>query len=191
MWAVSLAAPDASMPHKAKRISRQKRYLTNLLGSLSLAMMDDVEAAVEDTTGFAGEASAILVTIGSEPGRSIGFVARVVGLSHSGAVRTVDKLQKEGLIAKCAGRDARTSALSLTPKGRRRMKQVLAAREAALVSVLHDFSADELTVLSGYFGRLLKRLTWDDVRGDAICRLCDDAVCRSIGCPVDDAVKLF
>ena len=174
-----------------KSYSQQKRYAANLLGSFSLAVMDKVEAAVEATTGFGGEAPAIIVTIGSEPGNSTDFVAKAVGLSHSGAVRAVAKLQKRGLVAKRAGSDARSSVLSLTAKGKRLMKQIIAAKEAALMCVLDNLAGDELKILGQDIGRLLQTLAKSDLDGFAICRLCDDAVCRSIGCPVDAAVKLL
>ncbi len=179
------------MPKNPISSSQQKRYVANLLGSYALAMMDKVEAAVEATTGFAGEAPAIIVTIGAEPGNSTDFVARVVGLSHSGAVRAVAKLQKTGLVAKRTGSDARASALYLTPKGKRRMKQIIAAREAALMWVLDDFTDNDLKTLGRDIGRLLQSLTKSDLEGFTICRLCNDTVCRSIECPVDAAVKLL
>ena len=41
---------------------------------------------------------AALCVIGHEPGLSIDFLARVLGMSHPGTVRLVDRLETDGLI---------------------------------------------------------------------------------------------
>ena len=89
----------------------------NLLGTLSLAVAGRVEAAVASPLGPSAPAAlaALEGYLGGEP---IDALAQTLGLTHSGAVRLVDRLCEAGLAERRRGGDARTVAVALTPAGR-------------------------------------------------------------------------
>ncbi|MEO8686777.1 MAG: helix-turn-helix domain-containing protein, partial [Solirubrobacteraceae bacterium] len=71
----------------------------NLLGTLSLAVTGRVEAAVAARSPHGPSAPAALSALeGYLGGEPIDTLARVLGLTHSGAVRLVDRLAGAGLV---------------------------------------------------------------------------------------------
>jgi MarR family transcriptional repressor of emrRAB len=90
--------------------------ITNLLGALSLAVMDRIEQGARDVIGHAGETPAALIVIGYGPITN-DKLRRILGLSHSGTVRLVDRLVSDRLVERRPGKDGREVALHLTAKG--------------------------------------------------------------------------
>ena len=70
----------------------------NLLGAIALGLADDILETAERHVAHGGCTPAALYVIGHEPGLSIDFLARVLGMSHPGTVRLVDRLEADGLI---------------------------------------------------------------------------------------------
>jgi DNA-binding MarR family transcriptional regulator len=115
-------------------------------------------------------------------------VRRVVGPSHSGAVRLVDRLAADGLVARRPATDARAVALELTPAGREGARRALGERQAAIVALLAALTDEERDRLVGALEKLLARLTSDEPSKRRLCRLCDEAAClEDASCPVDQA----
>jgi DNA-binding MarR family transcriptional regulator len=84
-------------------------------------------------------------------------LAATVILSRSGLTRLVDRLEREGLIAResCAS-DARGSFATLTPAGRRKLAAARATHLAGVRSLFLDhFGAEELELLGSAWERLL------------------------------------
>ena len=153
----------------------------NLLGALAVAVVDRIAAAAEPGAG--GSAAEALVTLHEGgAGGSIDALARVVGLSHSGTVRLVDRLAAAGLVERRAGADQRSAAVNPTAAGRRAARRVLARREAAVQSVLAALTRGQRDELV----RLMERLLADVGDERRVCRLCDRAACgrRRGRCPV-------
>jgi DNA-binding MarR family transcriptional regulator len=160
-------------------------HVANVLGALGLALADRLSEAAERAGG--SSAAAALVTLyGTRAGIRIDGMARVVGLSHSGAVRLVDRLEADGLVERRRGADQRSTTLYLTPAGRRSARQVLAHREAAMHSLLSLLTDDQQAELSDLAGRLLRELAAEPAAEGRLCRICDLEACgRSRGrCPV-------
>ena len=150
----------------------------NLLGALALALTDRVEAS------SAAEALVTLYDRGA--GSSIHGLAAVCALSHSGAVRLVDRLEASELVERRRGADQRSAALYLTPTGRRVARRVLAEREANLqlaVDLLTDDQQRELTTIAEV---ILRGLGAEPEAEPRLCRLCDLEACgrRRGECPV-------
>src|SRR4051794_37718789 len=103
----------------------------NLLGALGVVLADRLADATEPAPGSSA-ATALIAIGGTAAGDSIDAVARIVGLSHSGTVRLVDRLDAAGLVERRRGADQRSAALVLTPAGRRAAREVLRRREASL-----------------------------------------------------------
>jgi DNA-binding MarR family transcriptional regulator len=160
-------------------------YEANVLGAFGLVLADRLAGAAE-RVGGASAAAALVSLNGTRAGARIDGVARICGLSHSGAVRLVDRLAAEGLVERRRGADQRSTALYLTPAGRRAARRVLTDRIAAMHSVLALLTADQQADLVAAGKAALEQLVADEGR---VCRLCDlDACGRSRGrCPVSPA----
>lgn len=170
--------------------------LSNLLGAWALAISDRVVGAAEASAGRGSQAPAALVALHQfAAGSTIEELRRVLGLSHSAAVRLIDGLVADGHVARePAANDRRSVALNLTASGRATAQRIIAARHMAIEATLERLTEVELRALTG----LAEQLTADvaDLRlnerrdgaapvGGWLCRLCDFHACgRSEGrCP--------
>ncbi len=157
-------------------------YAANLLGALGVAVGDRLARA-----GASGSAAEALVAIsGQGSGMTIDALARRVGLSHSGAVRLIDRLVREEKVQRGRGVDQRTAALALTPEGNRTVRRILARRQFELDSMLGLLTDVEQRKFVESAERLLRRVVEEGGESDRICRLCDHDACgpaRAM-CPV-------
>jgi MarR family transcriptional regulator, negative regulator of the multidrug operon emrRAB len=159
----------------------------NLLGSLSLAVSDRMRVAAEDAAGRSGSGPAALATLCTHlDGDRIEALAASVGLTHSAAVRLVDRLEASGLVRRAQGADGRSVSVTLTARGRTIGRDILSARERALTEVLAGLGSSERRALAGACERLLDSLTASRADAQRICRLCDPDACGHYEgrCPV-------
>jgi MarR family transcriptional repressor of emrRAB len=156
--------------------------LENMLGALALAITDSLRAETEGLVGRSGAAAGALATIAQFPDRSVEFLRRAVGLSHSAAVRLVDQLVDDGLVLRRPS--GRGPAVSLTPTeaGRSRARAILGRRKEVLAHALAPLSADEADALAAMLDKVLAQVAADP--GTTVCRLCNQQQCRARGCPV-------
>jgi MarR family transcriptional repressor of emrRAB len=185
----SLNAAVRRRPPQAPRwyvcITHMSTRNANLVGALGLALADRLTDAAAPAGG--GSAAEALVTLHERhPGSAIDGVARVLGLSHSGTVRLVDRLAAAGLVERRRGADHRTTALYLTPAGRRTARRVLTRREANVQSLLSLLTGDQQAQLAQLAEAILRQLADQHDAERRICRLCDLEACgRSRGlCPM-------
>jgi DNA-binding MarR family transcriptional regulator len=165
------------------------RRLENLLGALAVGLSDAIASAVETTAGHAGAMGAALATLAQEPGLSIEQLRVPLGRTQSATVRVVDQLAAEGYAERRPGRDQRSVAVVLTPRGAEAAARVLASREQALRDALGGLTQGERKSLTGTLEKVLTRITTDRAHADQICRLCDVATCPDRACPVDLAAR--
>lgn len=165
----------------------------NLLGASAVAVTDAVRNAAEGASGHSAAGPGALVAIDMHPGEPVDALARVLGLTGSGAVRVVDRLAAVGLVERRGGVDGRTRALHLTRAGKRALRRLRERREGALLEALSVLSAEEQEQLAPLLEKLLQGLAHDRVGARAICRLCDVGACRAgARCPLDlDVVDLL
>lgn len=161
---------------------------SNLLGALATALGDELEAATRGATAHGAAFPAALVSVHWAPGVSIEELRRVLGLSHSGTVRLLDRLEREGTLERRAGRDGRSVSLHLTAAGRRQARAVLDQRRRAMDRALALLGPAERAQFVRLIEKLLGGLTRDREHSDHICRLCDEAACPDATCPVGCAV---
>jgi len=164
----------------------------NLLGTLSIAVTNRVEAAVAPGSASGPSGPAALTALeGYLGGEPIDALARVLDLTHSGAVRLVDRLAAAGLVERRRGGDGRSVAVTLTPAGRRAAAEVRAARERALVETLAVLSAEDRRALTALHEKLLAGLTTGRASARRMCRLCDAEACghERGTCPVTRAAS--
>lgn len=176
-----------------------RRRLANLVGTLALVLADRIRVSTEEAAGHAAAAPAALVALNEFLARpSIDEVRAVVGLTHSGTVRLVERMVEEGLVTREAGRDGRSVAVVLTRKGRRVAQRVAAARSAAVAAAFDALSDDDGEVLVRCVEKMLAAVTrerlaarerGEEPAGGWICRLCAFEACgRDRGaCPVFNA----
>jgi MarR family transcriptional repressor of emrRAB len=152
----------------------------NAFGALALEVADRVQQA--GNPHGASVSAALAALHGLAGGRSIDVLAKVVGLSHSGAVRLVDRLAAAGLAERRVGADGRAVALRLTPEGRRAARRVLGRREAATEQVLAPLTSAERATLVTLHERMLSQMTLSQQERRRMCRLCDTDACGG-DCP--------
>jgi DNA-binding MarR family transcriptional regulator len=164
----------------------------NLLGALALAVADRTADAAGDASGQSASAAVALSALHHFLDRpSVDLLRQVLGLTPSGTVRLVDRLQEAGYVERGPGRDGRSVALLLTPAGRAAADQVSAARGAVLTDALSALSASERRSLD----RLLSQVLVGLIRGPGatrwMCRMCDTTACgRDDGrCPVANTAR--
>ena len=150
----------------------------NLLGALGLAVADRIAEIALEVLDRAGETPAALVVIGYGLGPSNDQLRRILGLSHPGMVRLVDRLVADELVERQVGRDRRAVALFLTQKGHEARETLLAGRLAAIKSMLSPLGAEEEESLGLLLSRILAGLPSSDLERCHLCRMCDDRVCR-------------
>lgn len=163
--------------------------LANLLGAAAVALGDRLRVAVADVSGLEGEAPAAVMTIGTRPGRTIKHLCRTLGLSHSGAVRLVARLEDRGWVEREPQRDGRKVGLRLTGPGRRMRDELLAARRGFLEDALRPLSASQRASLEEALAALLRGLPGDPTEAWHICRYCEHRVCRGKACPVGSVTE--
>src|ERR1700761_702871 len=96
-----------------------------------------MHAAVGSVAAVGPSAPAALVALHEFlDGGTVTQLSSVLGLTHSGTVRLVDRLAAEGLVERAGAPDGRTVAVVLTIAGRVTAGRVLAARHAALAATM-------------------------------------------------------
>jgi DNA-binding MarR family transcriptional regulator len=149
----------------------------NLLGACSLAIAERLPLAASD--------AALVALSGWLGGTTVDGLARTLHLTHSGAVRLADRLERDGLRERGPGSDGRTRSLHVTAAGARAARRLQAGRFAALEDLLDPLDAGERAALTGLLERLLTRVTTEGAAPGHTCRLCDPDVCgHPERCPV-------
>ncbi len=165
----------------------------NLLGALALAVTDRVAEAVTDRSGYSESAAAALSALDQFLGRpSIDRLSQVLGLSQSGTVRLVDRLEQDGLVRRGPGEDGRITTVSLTPAGHRAARRLEATRLQVLDGVLEPLTDAERRTLSALVGRILVGMMREPGATRWMCRLCDLSACgRPAGhCPLEREARV-
>ena len=157
----------------------------NLLGVVGLAVADSIEDTARDILNHAGETPAALVVIGYGLGPSNDQLRRILGLSHPGSVRLVDRLVADGLAERREGRDKRAIALYLTERGAGHREELLKGRLAAIKPLLMSLTESEQEVLAALLHKMLSAMETTDLQRCTLCRLCDDRVCTDCPIPAD------
>jgi DNA-binding MarR family transcriptional regulator len=161
---------------------------SNVVGALVLALSDDLMRAAQSKAPEIGPAAAALALLGHVPGMPIERLRRALGLSHPGAVRLVDRLERDGAAVRRQSQDDRRAvALSLTAKGGRVVGEILSAREASLAKALSGLSSAEQRAFGKLAEKMLRAMLENEDHAYTVCRLCDATACRD--CPVEDELE--
>jgi MarR family transcriptional regulator, negative regulator of the multidrug operon emrRAB len=161
----------------------------NLLAATARLVEDAVEQGLLRELPFGASAPAALISIAHQPGLSIERLRRILGITHSGTVRLLDRLQADELVTrhKTGGRDVQ---LTLTARGRRTLRKIETARLSAVQTLIDPLPPDARAQLDSLLSAVLAAQTHTDDDLHRICRLCSFAACQhDRACPVDVAAQ--
>lgn len=165
--------------------------VANRLGALALTIGDGIREATESATGMAGGLPAALVSLHEwADGKPVDVLADAMRLSHSRAVRVVDKLEAGGLARREPDpSDGRRALVVLEPAGRELAGRALEARSRVLLAAVAELDTRDLQDLERLLGALLSITTVDLRAAKETCRLCDAHACGHYDgtCPVTRA----
>jgi len=146
---------------------------------------------VTDDVGSVTDAAALSALAQFLDGGTVDRIHEVLGLTPSGAVRLVDRLEAAGLVTRAPGPDRRSRAIRLPAMGRDRALAVGGARSAYLARLTAGLSPDEVTTLRDLIGRVMGNVVAAKDAGAWTCRLCDLTACRRAEgeCPALNAAQ--
>jgi MarR family transcriptional regulator, negative regulator of the multidrug operon emrRAB len=160
----------------------------NRIGALAIALGDRLrvatEQAVDMPASYPAALSALRMWAGGLP---VDVLADGLRVSHSRAVRVVDRLESDGLARRLPyPGDRRAVGIELTAAGRRAADRVQAARTAALEEALGGLTRAERSQLGLLAAVVLGAVTEGRRAARGICRLCDPVACghETGHCPV-------
>lgn len=163
-------------------MSTQER-ISNRLGAVALMLCDSVDSQLTEVTGATLNDTAAITAIGTHSAINIGPLGEILGLTHSAAVRLIDRLENRGLVLRRKG-TGRKVTLRLTERGRRIRRLIFKTRASVLeeaLSILTDVQKQNLApILDSFLGRLAPtKAKWERT-----CRLCNYDICGGLYCPV-------
>ena len=173
--------------------------LTNLLAAAALGLTDRLHELEPHVTGVDATAATALVALTDfSPHGSLRRLSRVLGLTHSGTVRLVDRLAEAGLVRRERGEDRRSRAVVLTREGYLAALELRAQRRSAMAELLEGLTdrqreqltrACEVLIANLTRQRLAERAAGRAPAGGALCRWCDFQDCGrpSGNCPAAQA----
>jgi DNA-binding MarR family transcriptional regulator len=165
--------------------------VVNRLGALALTLSDGIREATEEATGMAGGVPGALVSLREwADGTSVDVLAEALRVSHSRAVRVVDRLEAEGLARRESDpSDGRRALVRLEPAGRELADRALDARSRVLLLAVAELDGADVRALEPLLGALLDATTRDVRAARETCRLCDAHACGHYegACPVSRA----
>jgi DNA-binding MarR family transcriptional regulator len=160
-------------------------FTADWVGVLATAV--DAKVA-EAASGVGSSEVGALLTCLSFGEVGVGELGEVLGLTGSGAVRLVDRLEHDGLIIRQARR-GRSVSVRLSTRGRRRAEQVRQRRLGAIEKLVGSLSVDERRQLTDLLGKLLCNAGLDAVTARMVCRFCDHRRCDGDTCPVGRSLR--
>ena len=165
------------------------------LGAVALTLSDGIREATEEATGLAGAIPAALVSLHEwADGSAVDVLADALRVTHSRAVRIIDRLETDGLAGREADPgDGRRVLVRLSAEGHRLAERALAARAGVLLAAVCQLDNAEVRQLEHLAGALLDATTVDLRAAMQTCRLCDAGACgHDEGhCPVTKAADRY
>ncbi|MEU4193272.1 MarR family winged helix-turn-helix transcriptional regulator [Kribbella sp. NPDC026611] len=159
----------------------------NVWAAWTLRSHDALTAAVGEVMppGLGPRDLAALTLLAGHEGCSADWLWSRIGLTQSGTVRLIDRLQGLGYVDRA--RRGRVLELSLTASGRSLLSAWTTARDEASAEVLGALTASERRQLNELLSAALRRTQRARVTADSTCRFCDWPACGE-ECPVDESV---
>lgn len=156
----------------------------NAFGGLVVGVSDVVTRTMTEKTGLDEVTTVALLAVHTRPGQSVGALAQLLGTTHSGGVRIVNRMHHAGLVDRRPGPDGRTAALHATGRGDELSVTALEVRRAALSDLMSNLAPVQVEALTGLIDDLAPALARTRAEAQRVCRMCEHAVCRGELCPV-------
>lgn len=128
----------------------------------------------------------VLTLVSAHPGYSIEWLRPRIGLTQSGTVRLVDRLEAGGLLERRRS-GGRAVELHLTELGRGRLEQWRHGRDRVVDELLGGMPAEHRRAVVEGFEVALRAESRVRAQADRACRTCDWPACGA-DCPVDLSV---
>jgi DNA-binding MarR family transcriptional regulator len=160
----------------------------NALSALLLQISDASDAEIVDVTGLAARELAALVLVHNRGGCNVSWLHGRLGLTQSGAVRLLDRLQELGLIQRTRTEGRREIALAVTRQGERVVRRGTAVRARVIETQLSGLGPADRKAFLALAARALAGQSRTRDQGDEACRLCDWRVCTP-DCPMERAIR--
>ena len=161
-----------------------------LLGTLSILITDRVAASFRDL-GVSLTDAATLLCIHEHPGVNIWHVAQTADISHSAAVRSVDRLVERALVDRLVSpTDQRAAELTCTSSGESLSRELFAARREAARTSLERLNSEQRASFTGFIDLMLEGLAERRSEAWRLCRFCDRSICPIPACPIGRCVRV-
>lgn len=132
---------DGSLPGVTDLLAPDSDRPAQLLALVTIRLGERLNAVSRAAAGCAATGPELLVLALHRPGVPVHVLADAVGLSRSGAVRALDRLEAAGLLLRRDAPDHRSSLVLLTPAGTAAAQRVLRARRRVADEVLASLPA--------------------------------------------------
>lgn len=152
----------------------------NKLGALGAMIRDRTETSL---AGLSPSAAALLSMLHFKPGLTTTELARIVDVSQPTAVRLIDGLEQQALIARGKS-EGRVTPLTLTKAGHAKVMELHAHRLAALDELLRVLPPDERRLFVSLMDTILAGATTSRAFARTTCRLCEHDLCGPEVCPI-------
>lgn len=156
---------------------------SNLWAAWTLRSHDVLTAALPSGLGLRDAAA--LTLIESHPECSVDWLLARIGLTQSGTVRLIDRLEGLGYVGRT--RAGRAVQLRLLPPGLDALREWNQARQSANEQALGGLTPAQRKQLNTLLSKALRGTERLRVDADTTCRLCDWSACPS--CPVSASVE--
>lgn len=153
----------------------------NKLAALALSLNETMLTDSDELSSSAVIALLATAEAGELPIRAI---ADVVGLTHSAAVRLVDRLEKD-LLVRRKRRVSREVLVEVTARGRSKARALADSRLACASNFISGLVEEDVELLSKVLSRIALRQKAVQPDGYRYCRGCDRTVCD---CPIAGSV---
>lgn len=161
-----------------------------MLGTLGLLIADKVEASFRDLEISLTEA-ATLLCIHEHPGVNITHVSKTADISHSAAVRSVDRLVDRKLVVRLADpNDQRAVELTCSSAGEVLSKSLFFARREAARVLMSRLSSQQRNSLAESVDLMLEGIAERRSEAWRLCRFCDRSICPIPACPIGRCVRI-
>lgn len=152
-----------------------------------LQISDATDAAGHEAVGLSARELAALVLVRNRRGCTVGWLHARLGLTQSGAVRLLDRLQDLGMVQRIRTDGRREVALAATALGKRVVTRGTDARARVIEAQLSGLCPADREAFMALAARALAGQTRTRDEADEACRLCDWRACTP-DCPMEQAI---
>ena len=166
----------------------EKSNAINLFTACSRAIVDKVDSDLAAHFARAQSELMTLISVRHCDTFTVGWLSKVLILTHSAAVRIVDRLQQDGLLHRIEQENRRYVGLALTPEGIIYADEILKVRQQTLNQLFAQISDEQIKSALPVIEKLLRNATHDSLAAYRLCRQCDENMCGN-SCVVNQTLR--